>query len=117
MSIDRRDFLKVVGSASFAGGLAGIGSRSAAAAVADFGFADDQVPMNAANLCPMPTRISLAQARYAAELDRSLSTATRHAVEGHKETARAKIAAMLGTNAGSSEHGAMVEMCLDRPLG
>jgi selenocysteine lyase/cysteine desulfurase len=101
MSIARRDFLKVVGGASVAGSLAGygVGARPAAAAVPDFGFADDHVPMNAANLCPMPTSVSEAHARYAAELDRSLATATRRGVEAHKEGARERVAAMLGISA------------------
>ena len=101
MSIARRDFLKVVGGASIAGSLAGygVGARPAAAAVQDFGFADDHVPMNAANLCPMPTRVSEAHARHAADLDRSLATATRRGVEAHKETARERVAAMLGVSA------------------
>jgi isopenicillin-N epimerase len=98
MSIARRDFLKVVGGASVAGSLAGagVGSSRAEAAVRGFGFADDHVPMNAANLCPMPTVVTEAHARYAAALDRSLSTATRQAVEAHKETARLKVATLLG---------------------
>jgi selenocysteine lyase/cysteine desulfurase len=101
MSIARRDFLKVVGGASVAGSLGGygIGARPAAAAVQDFGFADDHVPMNAANLCPMPTSVSEAHARFAADLDRSLATATRRGVEAHKETARERVAAMLGISA------------------
>ena len=101
MSIARREFLKVVGGASVAGSLAGYGVNvgAASAAVPAFGFADDSVPMNAANLCPMPTRVSEAQAKYAKALDLSLSTASRQAVEAHKEDARSRIAAMLGTSA------------------
>jgi len=64
-----------------------------------FGFSDDSVPMNAANLCPMPTMVSEAHAKYAKELDLSLSSATRNAVEAQKEVARSKVAAMLGTSA------------------
>ena len=79
MSIARRDFLKVVGGASLAGTLGGLGERAAAATggLPAFGFADDSVPMNAANLCPMPTSVTEAHAKYAAALDRSLSTASR----------------------------------------
>jgi selenocysteine lyase/cysteine desulfurase len=101
MSIARRDFLKVVGGASIAGSLAGYGGNAVAASAAlpEFGFADDSVPMNAANLCPMPTSVTEAHARYAADLDRSLSTATRRGVEAIKEDARSRLAALLGTSA------------------
>lgn len=101
MSIARRDFLKVVGGASIAGSLAGYGSTATAAStsVPEFGFADDSVPMNAANLCPMPTSVTEAHTSYAADLDRSLSTATRRRIEGLKEDARSRLAALLGTSA------------------
>ncbi|MDH3989053.1 MAG: aminotransferase class V-fold PLP-dependent enzyme [Gammaproteobacteria bacterium] len=101
MSIARRDFLKVVGGASVAGSLAGYGVNVGAVTVSvpAFGFSDDSVPMNAANLCPMPTMVSEAHARYAKELDLSLSSATRGEVEAQKEVARSKLAAMLGTSA------------------
>ena len=100
MSIARRDFLKVVGGASLAGSLGAIGeSAVAATSVAEFGFADESVPMNAANLCPMPTSVTEAHNKYAKQLDRSLSTASRQSVEAYKEEARSRIAAMLGTSA------------------
>ncbi len=101
MSIARRDFLKVVGGASVAGSLAGYGvsANAATTAVPEFGFADDTVPMNAANLCPMPTSVTEAHASYAAALDQSLSTASRRAVEGLKEDARSRLAVLLGTSA------------------
>jgi isopenicillin-N epimerase len=101
MSIARRDFLKVVGGASVAGSLAGYGVNVGAVtlSVPAFGFAEDSVPMNAANLCPMPTMVTEAHAKYAKALDLSLSSATRGQVEGQKEVARSKLAAMLGTSA------------------
>jgi len=102
MTIARRDFLKVVGGASIAGGLSSYGISAAAQAaqsVPAFGFDDSSVPMNAANLCPMPTSVTEAHARYAAELDRSLSTATRRSIERLKEDARSRVAALLGTSA------------------
>lgn len=101
MTIARREFLKVVGGASIAGGLSSYGVSAAAAtpSVPDFGFDDANVPMNAANLCPMPSSVSQAHARYAAELDRSLSTATRRGIEALKEDARSRVAAMLGISA------------------
>ncbi|SVD84273.1 uncharacterized protein METZ01_LOCUS437127, partial [marine metagenome] len=60
MGIARREFLKVVSSASVIGGLSGISIKagSASASVPAFGFDDNSVPMNAANLCPMPTSIT-----------------------------------------------------------
>jgi selenocysteine lyase/cysteine desulfurase len=101
MSIARREFLKIVGGASVVSSLPGcaVGAAQATTAHAAFGFADDQVPMNAANLCPMPRSVTAAQAQYAADLDRSLSSATRSSIEAHKETARQTIATMLGTSA------------------
>ena len=100
MSIDRRNFLKVVGGVSVASSLTGYGvsTRTASAAVPAFGFADESVPMNAANLCPMPTMVTDAHNEYARQLDRSLSTASRRAVEAFKEEARGRIAGMLGTS-------------------
>ena len=101
MSIARRDFLKVVGGASIAGSLTGygVGAVAATSSVPAFGFADDSVPMNAANLCPMPTIVTEAHAKYASALDRSLSTATRSGIEALKEDARSRLAVLLGTSA------------------
>jgi selenocysteine lyase/cysteine desulfurase len=101
MTIARRDFLKVLGGASFAGSLTGVALpvTSAAASVPDFGFSDDSVPMNAANLCPMPLTVSTAEAKYARELDLDLSPATRGRIEALKEDARTRIARLLGTTA------------------
>ena len=101
MTIARREFLKVVGGASLAGSLAGYGAGAAAATsvVPAFAFSDDSVPMNAANLCPMPTSVTEAHAGYARELDLSLSTATRRRIEALKEDARSRLAALLGTSA------------------
>jgi len=101
MTIARREFLKVVGGASVAGSLTGYGAP-ALSAIPDslaFGFTDDNVPMNAANLCPMPSSVVTAHARYAQALDLSLSTASRRGVEALKEEARGRLAVMLGTSA------------------
>ncbi|MGB5347066.1 MAG: hypothetical protein WBN23_12945, partial [Woeseia sp.] len=94
MSIARREFLKIVGGVSVAGSLPGCAAatRAITTAAPGFGFAEDHVPMNAANLCPMPLSVTAAQAQYAAELDRSLSTGTRRSIEAHKETARRDVA-------------------------
>ena len=101
MTIARRDFLKAVGGASIAGTLAGLAlpATGAAASVQDFGFSDNTVPMNAANLCPMPLAVIAAEARYARELDLDLSPATRGRIEALKEDARTRLAALLGTSA------------------
>ena len=101
MTIARREFLKVVGGASVAGSLAGYGAPALAAVPESlgFGFTDDNVPMNAANLCPMPSSITTAHARYAQALDLSLSSESRRSVEALKEDARSRLAAMLGTSA------------------
>ena len=99
MSIVRRDFLKVVGGVSVVGSLGSYAAsiHTADAATPTFGFADESVPMNAANLCPMPTMVTEAHNEYARQLDQSLSTASRRAVVAFKEEARGRVAGMLGT--------------------
>lgn len=101
MSIARRDFLKVIGGASVAGSLAGYGAGAGAVTneLQAFGFAADSVPMNAANLCPMPLAVTAAQDRYARELDLDLSPDNRHRIEAMKEAARARVADLLGISA------------------
>lgn len=64
-----------------------------------FGFRDDRVPMNAANLCPMPQAVSAAVQRFARSLDQDLSPANRGRIEALKESARAAIAAQLAVSA------------------
>lgn len=100
--IARRDFLKTVGGASLAVSLPGGGMAaqvSADAAPSAFGFADDRVPMNAANLCPMPVVVRDAVATYARELDRDMSHLNRGRIEGLKEDARSRVAKQLGVSA------------------
>ena len=101
MTIQRREFLQAIGSASLAGSLITYGSSAVAAysGAPAFGFSDDRVPMNAANLCPMPSSVSDAHARYAHELDLDLSSANRKRIEAMKEAARSEIAGLLGTSA------------------
>ena len=101
MTMRRREFLQAIGSASLAGSLITYGSTAAAASsgVPAFGFSDDRVPMNAANLCPMPSIVSDAHARYASELDLDLSSANRKRIEAMKESARSNIADLLGVSA------------------
>jgi len=100
MTIARRDFLKAVGGASIASTLAGLALpvTGAAASVLEFGFSDNSVPMNAANLCPRPLAVTAAEARYAHELDLDLSPAARGRIEALKEDARTRLAALLGTS-------------------
>jgi selenocysteine lyase/cysteine desulfurase len=103
MAIDRRDFLKTVGGATLAGGfVAGTLPASesfSASADSAFGFADDRVPMNAANLCPMPTAVGQAVERYGRELDRDMSHVSRGRIEALKEDARSRLARQLGVSA------------------
>ncbi|HZW59203.1 MAG TPA: aminotransferase class V-fold PLP-dependent enzyme [Woeseiaceae bacterium] len=103
MSIARRDFLKTLGAASCAGTLGGW-RQAAAALTADealqaFRFADDRVPMNAANLCPMPASITDAVERFSRELERDMSAGNRHRIEGMKEDARRGLAVLLNCKA------------------
>lgn len=102
MAIRRRDFLKTIGGASLTGGL--LGYPAAVMAVNSdapdqaFSFADDKVPMNAANLCPRPSAISKAVARFSAELDVDMSGANRSRIMALKNEARDGIAAQLGVS-------------------
>lgn len=104
MAIRRRDFLKSAGGASLSAGLFGSAAAAAAAVQSTapdqaFGFADDRVPMNAANLCPMPTSISRAVAKFSEDLDIDMSGPNRKRIEAHKNVARDGIAAALGVTA------------------
>jgi len=101
MTIQRREFLKAVGGASLAGSLISYGSAATAASpgVPAFGFADDRVPMNAANLCPMHSSVGAAYSKYAGELDLDLSTPNRRRIMAMKETARSKVAGLIGADA------------------
>ncbi len=102
MSIDRRNFLKSVGGASLGASL--LGSTLAAQeltadqAATAFGFDDNRVPMNAANLCPMPTAVHQAVERYGRELDRDMSHVNRGRIEALKEDARSRLAIQLGVS-------------------
>jgi len=100
------------------------GALASAAPDAAFGFAPDRVPMNAANLCPMPAAISAAVARFAAALDRDLSSANRRRIEAFKETARSGIARQLAVTAdeiaivrNTSEANSIVVQGLDLASG
>jgi len=103
MTVARRDFLKTAGALSVAG--AAGGWRVAAAEATGlspstaFRFTDDRVPMNAANLCPMPGAIGDAVAHFTEELQRDMSAANRGRIESLKEKARDGIARQLRVNA------------------
>jgi len=100
MTIARREFLKAVGGASLASSLVGYAaSTNAEPRLETFGFSDNKVPMNAANLCPMLSSVVAANAQYAASLDLDMSSANRKRIEALKETARSRIAEMLGASA------------------
>ncbi|MDH4048385.1 MAG: aminotransferase class V-fold PLP-dependent enzyme [Gammaproteobacteria bacterium] len=100
MNIQRREFLQIVGGAVLAGsaGLQPASAKSSAIGWPSFGFPDDKVPMNAANICPMPVIVSEAYARYARELDDDLSPGNRQRIEALRESARSRIAGLLGTS-------------------
>jgi len=105
MTMRRRDFLKGAGTASLSAGLFGAAATAAAAVESSgpasaFGFADDRVPMNAANLCPMPSAISKAVSKFQGELDVDMSGPNRRRIEAFKDDARAGIARQLGVDAG-----------------
>ncbi len=103
MAIGRRDFLKTVGGASIGGSLLGY-PAAVLAASSDrpdeaFSFTADKVPMNAANLCPRPSAITKAVARYGADLDVDMSGANRSRIMAMKNDARAGVAGQLGVAA------------------
>jgi len=104
MTMRRRQFLKTMGGAAFSAGLYGAAGTAAAALESGedarpFPFADDRVPMNAANLCPMPTAITNAVSRFASELDVDMSGPNRARIMAIKEEARTGIAGQLGVTA------------------
>ena len=104
MTMRRRQFLKTMGGAAFSAGLYGAAGTAAAAVESGevarpFPFADDRVPMTAANLCPMPTAITDAVSRFASELDVDMSGPNRARIMAIKEEARTGIAGQLGVAA------------------
>ncbi len=105
MPMARREFLKQAGGAS----LVAIGTTTLSATASEpamtdsssvgaFGFADDRVPMNAANLCPMPTIVANSLNHLQNELDIDMSGPSRRRIGALKETARTKIATLLGVS-------------------
>ena len=102
MSMQRRDFLKTLGTITVAGGLAGCAESSTSNEQSSldkiFSFADNKVPMNAANLCPMPSAISKAIAKYNDELDVDMSGPNRTRIMALKNQARNDIAMQIGVS-------------------
>ena len=102
MSMQRREFLKTLGTITVAGGLAGCAESSTSNEQSSldkiFSFADNKVPMNAANLCPMPSAISKAIAKYNDELDVDMSGPNRTRIMALKNQARNDIAMQIGVS-------------------
>ena len=97
MDTTRRQFVNLLGAA------AAFAARPATAAphsVRDeFDFADDRIPMNAANLCPSPRRVSAEVTRYTQVIDVDPSFQNRDQFTEHLETSRAAVAGQLGIKA------------------
>lgn len=99
---DRREFLKIAGAAtlgaSWGGGAAASATITAATAREAFVFPEDRVPMNAANLCPMPGAVRDAISARDQALDQDMSHVSRGRIEQVKEQARGRLAAQLGVS-------------------
>lgn len=103
MTVDRRDFLKLAGATAVAANLTrGVGAApvvTAEAARDAFAFPENRVPMNAANLCPMPVAVRDAITSHDRALDHDMSHVSRGNIERLKEDARTRLAAQLGVTA------------------
>jgi selenocysteine lyase/cysteine desulfurase len=99
---DRREFLKIAGAAtlgaSWSAPAAASAGVTAATAREAFAFPEDRVPMNAANLCPMPVAVRDAIGARDQALDHDMSHVSRGRVEQQKEQARSRLAAQLGVS-------------------
>ena len=99
MDIKRRHFIKAISTAPLAGTL--IGYKIAAADITSispekaFGFSNNKVPMNAANLCPMPTAINKSIDSFSDDLDFDMSGQNRARIMAIKEVARNGIGKQL----------------------
>ena len=105
MTIARRDFLRGAGLVSVAGlaqGSVAVAQQHTVLAESvgldRFAFDPDKVPMNAANLCPMPSSVSQANNDIQTSLDRDMSGANRNRFREYREKARTRIADLLGTH-------------------
>ena len=103
MDIKRRHFIKAITAAPIAGSL--IGYKIAAADIAGvspekaFGFSDNKIPMNAANLCPMPTAINKSIDSFSDDLDFDMSGQNRTRIMAIKEVARNGLGKQLNISA------------------
>jgi isopenicillin-N epimerase len=93
-----RSAAAALGSGLFAAGVAQA-QRRGRASESLFLFSDDRVPMNAANLCPMPRIIAAKLTELSEALDRDLSAAHRRGMEGQRERARSDLARQIGASA------------------
>jgi len=94
MDTTRRQFVNLLGAA------AAFSARPSIAATKsvrdEFDFSDDRIPMNAANLCPSPRRVSAEVTRYTQLIDLDPSFQNRDQFAEHLETSRAAVAGQLG---------------------
>ncbi|MEE4278138.1 MAG: aminotransferase class V-fold PLP-dependent enzyme [Halieaceae bacterium] len=100
MPTSRREFFGLIGAGAIAAA-AGVRAQtqSSREVRSAFAFADDRVPMNAANLCPSPVRVAEAVTRYTAMIDADCSFQNRAQFAVLRETSREAVAAMLGVSA------------------
>ncbi len=66
---------------------------------ARFSFAEERVPMNAANLCPSSIEVAARVEELSRDIDRDCSFQNRAKFRGMAEDARARIAKLLGASA------------------
>lgn len=94
MDATRRQFVNLLGAGAV---FAAQPATPAPQSVRDeFGFADDRIPLNAANLCPSPRRVSAEVIRYTHMIDVDPSFQNRDQFTKHLETSRAAVARQLG---------------------
>lgn len=97
MDTTRRQFVKLLGAAT---ALTTQTATAVPASVRDeFDFADDRIPMNAANLCPSSRRVAQSVVRYTQAIDLDPSFQNRAQFAEHLETSRTAVAAQLGVKA------------------
>ena len=98
MDSTRRQFVSLLGAAA---AIAAPVSGSAAphSIREEFAFADDRIPMNAANLCPSSRRVAEAVSRYTQLIDVDPSFQNRAQFAEYLEAARSAVAAPLGVEA------------------
>ena len=84
---------------------AGVGEAGLRGVRAAFTFDERHVPMNAANLCPAPLRVTQRQQALGAAIDADCSFQNRGPIEALREDARSAVATLLGAQA---DHLALV---------